>query len=81
LELFQLFPEFGANKQMSIPKKLLKWATLLPAAAPPAGPKELYRPLELLYCPLEPEAGGKVLLYRPPEPRKRAFKEEMTSSI
>jgi hypothetical protein len=41
----------------------------------------IYRsPLEILYSPLELRAGGKVVLYRPPEPRKQACEEESMTS-
>jgi hypothetical protein len=56
-------------------------------STPPAGGKVLYRPLQLLYYPLqllyrplELRAGGKVVLYRLPDPRIQACKEETRTS-
>jgi hypothetical protein len=68
---------------MSTPKKLLQRAVKYfpPAGGAAAGGKVLYHPLELLYRPLETGAGGKVLLYRPPEPQKQARKEETRTSM
>jgi hypothetical protein len=46
----------------------------------PAGGEVLYLLLELL-SPLEPGAGGKLVLSRPPEQRKRHVKKERGHKI